>query len=134
MGGTLLGRDASEPDVEPVGVASGTTDCEQALADRQALIHLCLYAMDRARSGGIAERIEQGLAGIGVRALRPDGERFNPSLHEAGGAIPAEDPALEGTVAETEMVGFLDHDRLLRAPVVTVYTRPQAGPQSGPRP
>lgn len=109
--------------METVGVATQLSDHEQALADRETLIYLCLYAMDRARSGGVAERIEQGLARIGVSALRPDGERFDPSLHEAGGAVPAENPELEGTVAETEMVGFLDRDRLLRAPVVTVYIR-----------
>ncbi|MEU3272267.1 nucleotide exchange factor GrpE [Saccharomonospora sp. NPDC006951] len=121
--GTVRPGGASEPVVEPVGVAATPIDHEQALADRQALIQLCLYAMDRARSGGVAERIEHGLAGIGVKALRPDGQRFDPTLHEAGGAVPTELPALEGTVAETEVVGFVDHDRLLRAPIVTVYTR-----------
>ncbi|MEU6644971.1 nucleotide exchange factor GrpE [Saccharomonospora sp. NPDC046836] len=122
-GGTAPAGTASKGDVEPVGLAAIPIDHEQALADRQALIQLCLYAMDRARSGGVAERIEQGLAGIGVHALRPDGQRFDPTLHEAGGAVPTEDAGLEGTVAETEVVGFLDHDRLLRAPIVTVYTR-----------
>lgn len=116
--------DASNPDVEPVGLAAdGRIDQEQALADRQALIQLCLYAIDRARSGGVAERMEQGLAAIGVHAVRPDGQRFDPARHEAGGAVPTDDPGLEGTVAETEVVGFVDDDRLLRAPVVTVYTR-----------
>lgn len=91
-------------------------------ADRQALIQLCLYALDRARSSGVAERIEQGLAEVGVHALRPDGERFDPSRHEAGGAVPTDDAALEGSIAETEVVGFSDHDGLLRVPVVTVYT------------
>ncbi|WP_298181038.1 nucleotide exchange factor GrpE [Saccharomonospora sp.] len=114
---------ASNFDVEPVGVTVAPIDHERALADRHALIQLCLYAMDRARSGGVAERIEQGLANIGVHALRPEGQRFDPSLHEAGGAVPTDDPTLEGTVAETEVVGFVDHDRLLRAPIVTVYTR-----------
>ncbi|MBK1784652.1 nucleotide exchange factor GrpE [Prauserella cavernicola] len=121
--GTAPADDASEPDVDTVGVAVSPVAPEQALADRQALIQLCLYAMDRARSGGVVERIEQGLAAIGVHALRPDGQRFDPTLHEAGGAVPTEDASLEGTVAETEVVGFLDHDRLLRAPIVTVYTR-----------
>ncbi|ACU98853.1 nucleotide exchange factor GrpE [Saccharomonospora viridis] len=121
--GTGAGPDASESDVEPVGATVAPIDHERALADRHALIQLCLYAMDRARSGGVAERIEQGLASVGVHALRPDGQRFDPSLHEAGGAVPTDDAALEGTVAETEVVGFVDHDRLLRAPVVTVYTR-----------
>ncbi|WP_019812715.1 nucleotide exchange factor GrpE [Saccharomonospora saliphila] len=114
---------ASENGVDKaVGVAAAV-DHERALADRQALIQLCLYAMDRARSSGVAERLEHGLASIGVHAVRPDGQRFDPAVHEAGGAVPTEDSALEGTVAETEVVGFVDHDRLLRAPVVTVYTR-----------
>ncbi len=91
-------------------------------AERATLIKLCLYALDRARSGGVVERLEEGLAGVGVQALRPDGEKFDPSLHEAGGTVATTDPELDGTVAETELVGFRDGDELLRAPIVTVYS------------
>ncbi|WP_215549992.1 nucleotide exchange factor GrpE [Amycolatopsis sp. CA-230715] len=112
---------ASEPDVEAVPVAPA--ELEQALADRQSLIQLCLYALDRARSGGVVERIEHGLAGVGVTAVRPDGERFDPARHEAGGAVVTDDAALDGLVAETEVVGFTDREHLLRAPIVTVYTK-----------
>lgn len=90
--------------------------------ERAALIQLCLYALDRARSCGVAVRIEEGLADVGVTALRPDGEPFDPALHEAGGTVSTSDGALANTVAETEVVGFADGDTLLRAPVVTVYT------------
>lgn len=122
--GTTEEGDASKPDVEPVSAAAvEPADLDTALADRQKLVQLCLYALDRARSGGVAERIEQGLTDIGVVALRPDGQRFDPAVHEAGGAVLTEDSSLEGTVAETEVVGFRDHDRVLRVPVVTVYTR-----------
>jgi hypothetical protein len=113
--GTGGAADASDSAVESL--------LTRALADRQTLIQLCLYALDRARSGGVVERIEQGLAAIGVTAVRPDGQRFDPSCHEAGGAVLTDDPALDGVVAETEVVGFADHDQLLRAPVVTVYTK-----------
>ncbi|NBH03937.1 nucleotide exchange factor GrpE [Amycolatopsis sp. SID8362] len=119
--GTDRGSAASDTDVHPL--QQQVTDLERALADRQALIQMCLYALDRARSGGVVERLEEGLAAIGVQALRPDGERFDPARHEAGGAVPTEDPALEGLVAETEVTGFADHDRLLRAPIVTVYAK-----------
>lgn len=95
---------------------------DQALAERRALVQLCLYALDRARSAGVVERIEEGLADIGVRAVRPDGDRFDPSRHEAGGTVPTDDPTLDGVVAETEVVGFTDRERPLRPPVVTVYT------------
>lgn len=128
MRGTGASPDASKTDVNAGGLVGGETahqgsELERALADRHALIQLCLYALDRARSGGVVERIEQGLAGVGVVAVRPDGERFDPSLHEAGGAVETDNPTLDGLVAETEVVGFADHDRLLRAPVVMVYKK-----------
>ncbi|MFL6143850.1 MAG: nucleotide exchange factor GrpE [Labedaea sp.] len=95
----------------------------QAFAERKSLVHLCLYALDRARSSGVAERIEEGLASVGVTALRPDGQRFDPAHHEAGGTVNTEDEALDGVVAETELVGFADRGEVLRAPIVTVYNR-----------
>src|SRR3954467_15057691 len=125
--GTDRGAAASDTDVHPLQQQVDATDLERALADRQALIQMCLYALDRARSGGVVERLEEGLAAIGVEALRPDGQRFDPARHEAGGAIPTEDPALEGIVAETEVTGFADHDRLLRAPIVTAYAKKTSG-------
>ena len=93
----------------------------QTLADRGALVQLCLYALDRARSDGVAERIERGLAGVGVLPVRPDGEPFDPARHEAAGAVPTDDTTLAGLIAETEVPGFTDHGRVLRVPVVTVY-------------
>ncbi|HVW44362.1 MAG TPA: nucleotide exchange factor GrpE [Amycolatopsis sp.] len=105
------------------GTADVPARLERALADRDALIQLCLYALDRARSGGVVERLEQGLAAIGVTAVRPDGQKFDPAVHEAGGAVFTDDPAMDGTVAETEVAGFTDRDKLLRPPVVTVYQK-----------
>ena len=98
---------------------------EQALAERRALVQLCLYALDRARSPGVVERLEEGLAGIGVSALRPDGDVFDPAHHEAGGTQPTQDLTMDGVVAETEVVGFADRGRLLRAPIVIVYKAQQ---------
>lgn len=97
------------------------TDVDTLAADRTALIRLCLYALDRARSAGVVRRIEAGLAEVGVTAVRPDGMRFDPAVHEAGGSLPTDDVTLDGVVAETELVGFTDGARLVRAPVVTVY-------------
>ncbi len=93
----------------------------ELIAERRALISLCLYALDRARSAGVTERLEAGLAEIGVQAVRPDGDRFDPSVHEAGGAEPTDDPALVGLIAETEVPGFSDRGESLRAPIVIVY-------------
>ena len=95
---------------------------EQALDERKALIRMCLYALDRARSSGVVERLEAGLAEVGVRAVRPDGEPFDPAVHEAGGTEPTDDPTLVGRIAETEVPGFTDRGQPLRAPIVIVYT------------
>ena len=113
------GADEPEPPVESID----TQLMNQALTERKTLVQLCLYALDRARSTGVAERIEEGLAAVGVTALRPDGQRFDPTYHEAGGTLATEDDGLDGVVAETEVVGFSDRGELLRAPIVTVYNR-----------
>jgi molecular chaperone GrpE len=121
------GLTAEEADsaAEGLGAADGADAgvAHQALAERKSLVQLCLYALDRARSTGVAERIEEGLAAVGVTALRPDGQRFDPAYHEAGGTVATEDDALDGVVAETEVVGFTDRGEVLRAPIVTVYNR-----------
>lgn len=116
--GTELGSDAMEPAPDN---GSGTLD--QALHERRTLVQLCLYAIDRARSPGVVERLEEGLAGIGVLALRPDGIRFDPAFHEAGGTVETTDETLDGVVAETEVVGFSDRGDVLRPPIVTVYSK-----------
>lgn len=89
--------------------------------DRATLIALCLYAYDRACSAAVAGRIEEGLARVGVSVIRPDGERFDPKVHEAGGVEPTPDATLDGRVADTELAGFADGATLLRVPVVTVF-------------
>jgi hypothetical protein len=117
MSATEPASAASNPGVTPDPYELLT----QTLADRGTLVRLCLYALDRARSDGVAERIERGLAGVGVLPVRPEGQPFDPARHEAAGAVPTDDPRLAGLVAATEVAGFTDHGRVLRAPVVTVY-------------
>jgi molecular chaperone GrpE len=122
----------TEPQPEqPVAVDQPDTDAtaallDQALTERRTLVQLCLYALDRARSAGVTERIEEALATVGVTALRPDGDKFDPTLHEAGGTVDTENAELDGTVAETEVVGFSDRGTTLRVPIVTVYTTKNA--------
>lgn len=130
--GTERPDPASEPGVTPAAQYSPAPAAlpeppdpygmlAQSLADRATLVQLCLYALDRARSHGVAERIERGLATVGVLPVRPDGQVFDPARHEAAGVVPTGDPALVGRIAETEVAGFADHGRLVRPPVVTVY-------------
>lgn len=110
-----------------------TDPLERALAERETLIELCMYAFDRARSAGVTERLEEGMSSIGVTALRPDGERFDPARHEAGGTLATGDRALEGTIAETETLGFADRGRMLRVPVVVVYRLEDGATERSPK-
>lgn len=110
------------------GLAAPALGGEQPVADvadpgseRRQLIELLIYAWDRARSPGVWERLTEGLAAVGVQVLRPDGELFDPNVHEVGGIEATDDGARVGTVAETEVVGFADRGTVIREPVVVVY-------------
>jgi molecular chaperone GrpE len=119
--GLVAGGDFADPDEPPPSPEAVALD--QALAERRSLVQLCLYALDRAKSAGVVERLEEGLAGVGVAAIRPDGVRFDPAHHEAGGTVATTDETLDGLVAETEVVGFADRGEVLRVPIVTVYSK-----------
>jgi molecular chaperone GrpE len=103
----------------PVPTANGDSD-------RTTLVQLCIYLRDRLTSTALATRLDLGLNQVGVSTVEPTGERFDPSHHEAGGALPTTDDALVGTIATVEAPGYADRGVLLRPPVVTVYQRRQA--------
>lgn len=70
--------------------------------------------------------------GLGV--IRAEGERFDPSLHEALAQV-EDGSAEEGTVVQVLQPGYLLRDRLLRPARVVVSKRPaEAGPPSEPEP
>lgn len=96
-------------------------------SDRRQLIDLLIYAWDRARSPGVWQRLTEGLAAVGVQVLRPDGELFDPNVHEVGATEPTDDEARVDTVAETEVAGFVDRGTVIREPVVVVYRHRAAG-------
>lgn len=104
-----------------VGSETSTDPLDRALSERARLVELCVYALDRTGSSGVAERLVEGLDHVGVVALRPEGEVFDPSAHEAGGVVDTDDPSLDGVIAGTEVAGFADRQRVLRVPVVAVY-------------
>jgi len=116
----------SDPDgayVLYADVAPHLAELENLRDERRALIELCLYARDRANSSAAADRIDAGLAGLGITSLRPDGQQFDPGQHEAAASVPTDDPARHGTVAETEVPGYADRGMVVRPPVVSVYRR-----------
>ena len=118
----LLREDRPAATGAPEPVPAAATDGQ----DRSSLVQTCIYVRDRVTSAALATRLDQALAQVGVRTVEPTGERFDPSHHEAGGALPTTDETLVGTIAAVEAPGYADHGVLLRPPVVTVYQRRQA--------
>lgn len=93
-------------------------------SEREKLIDLLLYARDRVSSPAVASRMDDGLSLLGIAVLSPrSGDRFEATQHEASATVPTTDLSKVGTIAEVELAGYIDGDRLVRAPLVTVYSR-----------
>lgn len=73
---------------------------------------------------GVYKQLVDCLKGIGVSAMRCEGEEFDPNLHEA---VMREqtDKYPEGTVTEELMRGYMLGDRVLRHAMVKVAAAPE---------
>jgi molecular chaperone GrpE len=115
--------------VAPVRVAAAqpppdvpqAADGDRSREERDRLVEICLTIADQTASGMLREQVEDALEEVGVIAFSADGERFDPSRHEAAGVTPTDDPEREGLVAETERPGYLDGDEVIRPARVVVW-------------
>jgi molecular chaperone GrpE len=73
---------------------------------------------------GIYKQIVDGLKRIGVSAMRPEGEQFDPNLHEAVMREPTNEYP-EDTVIEQLVRGYMLGDRVLRHAMVKVAAPPE---------
>src|SRR6478672_3784141 len=90
--------------------------------DRDVLVAACIDACDTVTSQAIRQRLLGALAEVGVTAVEvPAGTRFDPESHRAADILMTEDETLDGLVAETERLGFVDQGRRVRWPEVLVY-------------
>ena len=94
---------------------------------RDELVAACIRHRDQVRDEPLRAVLQRALAGVGVREVRADGERFDPHRHETVDRAPAADPALHDTVASTERCGYVDNGRVLRVPRVVLHWVPPAG-------
>ena len=70
---------------------------------------------------GVYKQMVEALKQLGVSPMRPEGEQFDPNLHEAVMREPTNDHP-EGTVIEELMRGYLLGERVLRHAMVKVST------------
>lgn len=73
---------------------------------------------------GVYKQMVDCLKQVGVSPMRPEGETFDPNLHEAVMREPT-DAHPEGTVIEELMRGYMLGDRVLRHAMVKVATAPE---------
>ncbi|AMA08479.1 nucleotide exchange factor GrpE [Picosynechococcus sp. PCC 73109] len=76
---------------------------------------------------GVYKQLVDGLKKIGVSAMRPEGEEFDPNFHEAIFQEPTSEHP-EGTVIEQVVRGYLLGDMVLRHAMVKVAAAPEEPP------
>ena len=91
-------------------------------------------AKDNQKSDGLIQGVEltlkqflETLAKFGVRRIASVGEPFDPAHHQAVARVESA-TAPENTVVEEYQKGYLLHDRILRAAMVTVSVGPADSP------
>ncbi|HEY3287352.1 MAG TPA: nucleotide exchange factor GrpE [Gemmatimonadaceae bacterium] len=68
----------------------------------------------------VEKKVLKSLAGHGLVVVNPEGEKFDPSVHEALTAIPAALPEEDELVAQVYQVGYTFNGQLLRPARVVV--------------
>ncbi len=79
----------------------------------------------------VYKQLVEALKRLGVAAMRPEGEIFDPNLHEAVMREQTDEHA-DGTVLEELMRGYVMGDRVLRHAMVKVATAPDFVPGEAP--
>ena len=82
---------------------------------------------------GVYKTFVEGLKKVGVSAMRPEGEPFDPNYHEAMLREPTSEYP-EGTVIEQLVRGYLLKDQVLRHAMVKVATEPEEIVEQNPEP
>ena len=107
---------------------------EQLLKELLPVVDNLERALKAAKSSGSGEALIQGvdltlkqligtLGKFGVQTVPTVGQRFDPSAHQAVASVPSDQIPAQHVVEEFQR-GYLLHDRILRAAMVTVSSGP----------
>ena len=105
MGALISGLLDSLDDLGRVAHFDPATTPAQSIVDGVALVE---------------KKVLKSLAGHGLVVVNPEGERFDPAVHEALTAIPAALPEEDELVAQVYQVGYTFNGQLLRPARVVV--------------
>jgi hypothetical protein len=96
-------------------------DDETLRRHRGRLVEVCVEVADMVKAEEVKGRLRAALDTVGVEAVEPDGQVFDPEVHEAMFTEPTRDPTLVDRIHSTVYPGYRDGDRTLRDPKVVVY-------------
>lgn len=124
----VLARPRSADDVagevgeEPFARQQGTPrPGPGAGAERAALVGALVELHEMVSSDALRAQVTEQLAAVGVLPVEVEpGTRFDPDRHRGVQAVPATDPASDGTVATCDRPGWADRGTPLRPPEVIV--------------
>ncbi|MEK7238962.1 MAG: nucleotide exchange factor GrpE [Gemmatimonadota bacterium] len=105
MGLLISGLLDSLDDLGRVAHVDATTTPAQAIVDGVAMVE---------------KKVLKSLSGHGLEVLNPEGDVFNPALHEALSAMPAALPEEDERVSQVYQVGYVFNGQLLRPARVVV--------------
>lgn len=96
------------------------------------------YSQSSASGDSLVQGVEltlkqfiETLSKFGVKQIKSVGEVFDPARHQAVASVPSKDRP-ENTIIQEHQPGYLLHDRILRAAMVTVAAAPrQEGEKHG---
>ena len=91
-----------------VNFSKSATDCDQLIEGVQLTL----------------KQFIETLSKFGIKQITSIGEPFDPSRHQAVATIPSNDQP-EHTIIQEHQPGYLLHDRILRAAMVTVAAAPR---------
>ncbi len=68
----------------------------------------------------VQQQFLTALNDLGVSVIKTQGEKFNPSLHDAIATVPVENAELDGEIIDEQLRGYKSGEKVLRAARVTV--------------
>lgn len=111
-------------DAEKFGMSAVMRGLLETLDDLGRVAHMTPAGADVASVLGGVDMVEKkllkSLAGHGMEVVNPEGELFNPALHEAITTMPAALPEEDDRVAQVYQVGYVLNGTLLRPARVVV--------------
>ena len=111
-------------DAESKGMAALITSLLDSLDDLGRVAHFDPATTPaQAIAEGVAlveKKLLKSLSGLGLVVVSPEGEKFDPAVHEALTATPAASPEEDERVAQVYQVGYTFNGQLLRPARVVV--------------